>query len=218
MDGEKERRNLLVISTAIILFFWLELPEGLIAERVLGQKIEGKINSWKVWAAIVALMMYQIHRFYSVAKGSELCVGAVNLFRTWRRDVVQFYLHEEIAALEKGDIKRPKILCGEFANNKLKDIDEECVNWRKMIFKTGSATIFNEQNWTGTAYMNYPTKRTTYSGTEEFCFPKSKRLMVDLKLVHRFIGTKYLSEYGVPIIWAYSALWLSVYRLTGELL
>lgn len=218
MDGEKERRNLLVISTAIILFFWLDLPEGIIAERVLGQKIEGQISSWKVWAAVVALMMYQIHRLYSVAKGTEICIGAINLFRTWRREVVQFHLHKEVAALEKGDISKPIILCGGFAKNEIKGPEEESVNWKKMIFKTGNATVFNDKNWTGVAYMNYPTRQMTFSGTEEFSFPESKRLMVELKLVHRFIGTKYLSEYGVPIFWAYLALWLSVYRLTGELL
>lgn len=64
-DG-KIRRNLVAVSTAILVLAWLDVPLAAVAARLLGEKAEGSqyvLSPMKVWTATAALLLYFILRF-----------------------------------------------------------------------------------------------------------------------------------------------------------
>jgi len=219
MDGEKERRNLLVISTAVLLFCWLDLPDGMISERVLGKPVDGNVEVWRLWVAVIFLIAYQAHRFYSVTVGSVLFSEAKSIFRAWRREVVRGALREEMKNLSAGKQEMPVMFCGAFSRNELveKSGDAVRVDWRVVVFENGSITHFDEYCWTGNHRLSLQTEHQNFMGGEEFSFPERKRILVDACLMPRLFKTKFLSEYGVPVVLAYAALWLGMHRLSGLL-
>lgn len=63
LDDDKARRNLVLVSAAILLTGWLGLPLTDIAERVLNIKTAGKIDPFRAWLAVMAVMLYLAYRF-----------------------------------------------------------------------------------------------------------------------------------------------------------
>ena len=75
-SDEKARRNLLIVSSLIVLIAWLGVPMDVIVERVLGanaakdaetwlvrRAIANEVEAWRVWFAIGVLLLYVTMRF-----------------------------------------------------------------------------------------------------------------------------------------------------------
>jgi len=60
---EKIRRNLIVASTAVLLGAWLNLPALAIVKRVLGEDAGSSVQPWRLWAAVIALLLYLSLRY-----------------------------------------------------------------------------------------------------------------------------------------------------------
>lgn len=71
-DDDKARRNLMVLAAAILVYAWLELPPSFLMDRIFTDKFAAAVAKWKVWAALLLLLAYQMHRFWAVGRlGSE---------------------------------------------------------------------------------------------------------------------------------------------------
>jgi hypothetical protein len=75
---DKIRRNLVVVSAAVVVGAWLELGAGSVLERVLGQTTATTITPWRLWAAVLALLAYLALRY----RFSEASRSALKLLRT----------------------------------------------------------------------------------------------------------------------------------------
>ena len=77
-DDDKIRRNLVMASTAILILAWLDLPAGLIAQRLLA--VPGSdatvVQPVRIWIATLAVMAYLGVR-YRFREGQEKYVQAV---------------------------------------------------------------------------------------------------------------------------------------------
>ena len=62
-SDDKARRNLVVVSAAIVFGAWLKLPEKAIAARVFGQDASDVLQPWRLWAAALALLAYVLWRY-----------------------------------------------------------------------------------------------------------------------------------------------------------
>lgn len=75
MDDEgtgKARRNLLLVSSVVVLGAWLELPLPGVVARVLGIDHGAEINEARLWAAMLAVLAYLVYRFtYSEDAGAS---------------------------------------------------------------------------------------------------------------------------------------------------
>ncbi len=60
-DNDKVRRNLVVISSAIVIFAWLGIDEGIFFEKLVGQRIS--LINWKVSALLIAVVGYFVLRY-----------------------------------------------------------------------------------------------------------------------------------------------------------
>jgi hypothetical protein len=69
-DDDKVRRNLMVVSFAVLVYFWLDLPDSMVLKRLLGSESAPSVAGWKVWALILAVVGYQFHRYWSVLIGT----------------------------------------------------------------------------------------------------------------------------------------------------
>lgn len=66
-EESKARRNLIAVSTLIVLAWWLEAPLDKISEKLLGMPSVGPEFEWKAWfAALVALAYFALRFRFSV--------------------------------------------------------------------------------------------------------------------------------------------------------
>lgn len=63
MDDDKARRNLVMVSSGILLAAWLDLPLSDIAEKALGIKHANAIDPGRAWLAVMAVLLYLAYRF-----------------------------------------------------------------------------------------------------------------------------------------------------------
>ncbi|QRF60239.1 hypothetical protein [Variovorax paradoxus] len=65
-EDAKVRRNLVAVSSVILLLAWLDVPLSAIAGRLLGEKPESAtfvLPAWKVWLAGLVLLNYCLVRY-----------------------------------------------------------------------------------------------------------------------------------------------------------
>ncbi len=55
-DNDKVRRNLVVVSSAIVIFAWLGIDEGIFFEKLVGQKVS--LINWKVSSLLIVVVSY----------------------------------------------------------------------------------------------------------------------------------------------------------------
>lgn len=217
MDGEKERRNLLIISTAILLFFWLDLPEGVVAERVLGNKMDGQINPGKVWFAITLVLIYQVHRWFCVINGSSNLAEALKLFNSWRSAVIRQEVALELNLITKGDFSNLEILSMEDIRERYEKKTGE-KNTDVLQVKNIRDFEFSRGVWKGSFSFIGNGKTLGHMIDCEFIYPNRRKLWVDSRIAYKFLISKFSSEYVVPTLVSYASLWLTVAKLTSSVL
>ncbi|SEA76281.1 hypothetical protein SAMN05444680_103473 [Variovorax sp. YR216] len=52
-----------MMSSAIVVFAWLRIPEGLITERLLGSRDAFELSQWRLWLAVLAVLVYLTLRY-----------------------------------------------------------------------------------------------------------------------------------------------------------
>jgi hypothetical protein len=62
-SDDKIRRNLIVVSTAVLLGGWLELPATSVMKRVLGDDIATTVQAWRLWVAVLVVLTYLVLRY-----------------------------------------------------------------------------------------------------------------------------------------------------------
>ncbi|MES2247601.1 MAG: hypothetical protein V4645_09985 [Pseudomonadota bacterium] len=63
-EDSKARRNLLVVSTAMILVWWLDVSADKVSARFLGLDASGPGFEWRVWLAMTVALFYFALRFH----------------------------------------------------------------------------------------------------------------------------------------------------------
>lgn len=79
-DDDKIRRNLVMASSAVILYYWLELPPGAIVSRVLGVTVAYSVDAYRIWLALFLVLAYFCYRFYFAVAHSEVVSEAKKEF------------------------------------------------------------------------------------------------------------------------------------------
>lgn len=64
-EDSKVRRNLVVFGSLVLLFAWLDLPSGVLLERLLGSERAPTVPPWKLWTVSMVMLMYLAMRYYS---------------------------------------------------------------------------------------------------------------------------------------------------------
>lgn len=79
-SDDKVRRNLVAVSGAVVLGAWLNLEPQSIIKKLLGGQAGLAIESWRIWSAICALLLYLAMRY----RFSTMMKEAVDYFRVER--------------------------------------------------------------------------------------------------------------------------------------
>jgi hypothetical protein len=97
-SDDKIRRNLIVVSTAVLVGAWLELPAASVMKRVLGDDISATVQPWRLWAAVLAMLFYLALRY-------RFSLGAPKAWYDARSELQRFRLSAMDAVLVR-EVKR----------------------------------------------------------------------------------------------------------------
>lgn len=89
---DKARRNLLLVSTLVLLGAWLNVPDKGIVKRILGDEISGSVNTSRVWVAIALLLVYLVHRYWHSSECVEARKNMGDEFRTKLSNTMEVWL------------------------------------------------------------------------------------------------------------------------------
>jgi hypothetical protein len=217
-DGDdKIRRNLLVVSSAVLVVAWLKLPPGELAERIIGIKAStgDVVAGWRVWSAILALLVYLAlrYRFHNPTRSAYDKLG-----ERWyqaRAEVGCLMVSRSVEAFLNGRSSHCIISIPDtFSVDPVDEVDHDAV-------PTYVARAESGDNWfTGRVVIDQhfisAVKRVEYTPYE---LPRAQRWVASLRAGSKLLAYSPNSvEFVVPAVVAYAAIWVSVNRLTVELL
>ena len=91
-SDEKIRRNLIVASAAVLIGAWLKLPTLAITKRIFGEDAATAVAPWRLWAALIAVLVYLVLRY-------KFSNGARHDWETARAEFQEFRLARMTAVL-----------------------------------------------------------------------------------------------------------------------
>lgn len=90
---EKTRRNLITISTAIILFWFLGSPfQG----KVLWVLDLTNVSPWRVWAVALVILVYCFFRFHTEPETTKKRNKEISIFLQKRKEYIEVYLFKHV--------------------------------------------------------------------------------------------------------------------------
>jgi hypothetical protein len=220
-DGDdKIRRNVVVASAIVLLVAWLDLPVQGLAEKLFSVKSDeaSKIALWKVWSAVLALILYLglRYRFSPAAKQAFEDVRAVWIERCLsdgsaivQLDLLRMLNFEERSAVYRGDPLKFLDPVGE------RDHDPS-----KRVFKV-EPQFEGRSWWRGTARILESADGSTVERISDapFEIPLLTRLWTRIRILARMALYSELSlEFLVPATLAVVAAIVCATRLVGQLL
>jgi hypothetical protein len=96
MDDEHARRNLLVASALVLLSVWLGSPVGALAKAVLTAEGAAPLSAFRVWAAVLVLLLYLGHRYTHAKQGADALANWIAAIDQWRQHRVRQTLFQII--------------------------------------------------------------------------------------------------------------------------
>lgn len=221
-DDDKVRRNLMVVSFAVLLYFWLELPDSLIVKRLLGEDQAQGVPAWKIWGCIVAVLSYQVHRFISASVLTGAWGGAATEFRNRRAAFFKTYIERAEGGLKTATLPRwmsygePSCYGTNDFSSLVRDVPQETRD--RMSFLSPLAARGDDA-----FYFNIPveigTEGTWNNQKAVFLYvPSNERWRVDLRVLIGMTRSAYFSEFAVPMLVCYAALLCSIAALTRHTL
>lgn len=216
MEGEKERRNLLVVSVAILLYFWLELPEGFILNRLLGA--DGallQINSFRVWVAVLLLLLYQIYRYLTIGfhSGNKSFKDGSKELHARARAWMVIRINKEIELNQKKYSGWMRVF--EWSDNtaatsrfgpdrypRVENVDWDCLKVSSVAEDFGSTW------WRGNALFDREHDNTIHIGCDrlDFSVRRQFRPLILVIASIRLVNTPYLAEFLIPVLLSVIAL------------
>lgn len=211
-DDEKVRRNLMISSFAVLLFFWLNLPEGAIVKRILGDDYETSISPMKLWIAIAAVLIYQIVRFTASLLESDTYALMRDKFSRARHKEIQRWIARKVSKNHQGKIIE---FLGEVTSpNLIIPSDEKVILDWPSAKVSGISEYKSLSVWSGYVRIldkNHDNYNSQLSANYEI--KMSQRLSIELPAVVVLAKTGYLPEVGVPICCSYAALVCTAYQI-----
>lgn len=218
-DDDKVRRNLMVVSFAVLLYFWLELPDALIAKKLIGE--DARLPSWKVWLTLVVVIGYQLLRFLSASQLSKDWQEASELFDSKRITLLHDHVRKHESEILAGTL--PQWISyddptGVYKNSlttpnleSLSDGDRRTLSLRGDYNRLRDDPYLFAFAVTGTALGMKGT------GAVFLSVPRSERWRLDARFLLQMARTPYVIEFGVPVLAGYAALLSAVAALTHHL-
>lgn len=221
-DDDKVRRNLMAASFAVLLYFWLELPDSLIVKRLLGEEQAQSVPPWKIWLCIVAVLSYQVHRFISASVLTGSWGGAATEFRNRRAAFFKTYIEHAEGGLKTAQLPRwmsygePACYGTKDFTSLVRDAPQETRD--RMSFLSANAARGDDS-----FYFSIPveigTEGTWNNHKAVFLYvPPNERWRVDLRVLIGMTRSAYFSEFALPMLVGYAALVCSIAALTRNVL
>lgn len=219
-DDDKVRRNLMVVSTAVLAYFWFALPDGLLLQRLFGTKVEVEIDARKVWIAIVAILVYQMHRYYAVGTRAKEFKTEVDLLKRRANDMVLHEIETQIvnqtAVIGSGYFPKPAVL-HDASSHQFSSV--ALPPWSDLQF-IGYGAPPRAGFWNGS--LRIKSKEDTLAATMneysvEYDVPKFERWKIVLKVAGKFIIGPQLSDWIIPVAVWVLALICSLIRLEASI-
>lgn len=95
-EESKARRNVMAVSTLIVLAWWLQAPLDKISEKLLGMPSVGPAFEWRAWFAAVAALAYFGLRFRFSAEHSKAVDELKTEFRSTLLRLLRRWLQWEM--------------------------------------------------------------------------------------------------------------------------
>jgi hypothetical protein len=218
-DDDKVRRNLMVVSFAVLLYFWLELPDSLIVKRLLGEDYPHALPAWKIWLTLIFVQGYQLHRFISANMLTPAWEQVTKEFRNRRVLRLHARIQKAEAHLCTGALPRwfsynePLAYGRADFSSTLRDISDQ--ERAELRFRGGFDTPRGDDPFffriavlrrSGEPWKNHD---AIYLHV-----PARWRWTIDLQVLTGMCRSAYFSEFGVPMLMGYSAFLLSVSAAT----
>lgn len=215
-DDEKVRRNLMISSFAVLLFFWLALPEGVILKRIIGNDYDNSTNPIRLWCAILVVLIYQLVRFTASLSESSSYTQMRDRFAWARHDEISNWLCGKISKNHQG---KKIVGLGSVRILDVVSFEYEEVNLDWPTAKLAEISGYQSKSiWSGSAKIS----DKNYSGHNsqlhaDFEIDKRKRLSIELRAVAVLAKTSFFPEIGVPLFCSYAALLSTAYQI-GKLI
>lgn len=222
-DDDKVRRNLMVASVLVLLYFWLDVPRDVITERLLGSSAKVQLSQWRVWAVIAAAIAYQLHRFWSVSGESEEWRRASGLLDSLRSNRLQTMANSEVQRMrEHGGRfqhlsptppdKYRSIGINATQREDLPPVDARWIQqWNKPI---------SNDSWYHAMHIG-PSKDSQaqeHSPLLHLHVPARMRWRHDVPAMLWLLKTRFFSDFGIPYLLGYAALLVALWNLSAAAL
>lgn len=224
-DDDKVRRNLVMASSAVTLFSWLDIPPGLITAKILGVTPEAFVSGWKIWAAIFAVLAYLSLRFYfSVVSDSEWVFVGKN-YHQKQINAIDAILRSQLDAAGRARSTTGTVLQRlDTTTGQPVALDAELnsaipnAKWDRISPSDISYTGQADGYWTGkisAVFLDGPVPRGT--GLIDFKLGGIRKLSCELRALSRLDDKKIFMDVGAPVMLAYVAFLLAAYHFGATL-
>lgn len=115
-DDDKIRRNLVAVSSLLLLGAWLEVTSADVIKRVFGEGFGGQVSTGRLWLAVIVVLTYLAlrYKFHPLTLKASTHFGAA-FMENWGR-WLQALLVRECRVMEQGGARRVRHLQPEFVN------------------------------------------------------------------------------------------------------
>ena len=212
---DKPRRNLLIVSLAIIIYWWLDLPPRFVFNQVIKDAPDA-IDGWRVWLVALLVLCYQIQRYWVIGIPGGLKEITAGFGKA--RDGLQ---HHEV----ESDVERYREggtfkWCVEIDKNSRDEVVRGPSDPLPRSLHLGPYEVFErgfrreyevQHSREGMNYANAPMVRVRYVA------PRRKRWFINLLAFASAVFGKALSEYLVPLLGGLAAFSIALNRLIDSL-
>jgi hypothetical protein len=222
-DDDKVRRNLMVASVLVLLYFWLDVPRDVITERLLGSSANVQLSQWRVWAVITAVIAYQLHRFWSVSGESDEWKRASGLLDSLRSNRLQ--------AMARAEVLHMREHGGEF--RLLSPTPPE--KYRAIGFNVTQRGDLPPVDARWVQQLNRPISTDPWYHAVHIGPSEDGQILDDRPLLHLYVPararwlhdvpallwllkTRFFSDFGIPYLLGYTALLIALWNLSTAVL
>lgn len=221
-DDDKLRRNLVLTSAVVLIYFWLDIPEAVIASKVFGVEAGISLTPWKWWSAVLTVLLYQMHRYlgglYTGPDAQEFLGGQ---YIPGKQRMVEEALRKcesRFSAPFIGEVKhverqpfQPERLAG------LRNYGRDAT-WMNGVFEhvhfRTAANPF-EGVVTGPATKRDPEQPEIPLIAVAYRFSSLRRCEIELRALLPIVRSKHLTALVVPVLLGYVAILATTFRLAS---